>query len=324
MATAPKKIKSLKPGEKVELKVSKAKVKVAQLKKIKAELERLNALNINLKYKAPSSKSVQKQIASLMTSIQQEIANQRKLIIELELAPLLPYIKVIQKECSQAIAAYKQTGIVLLRGSGKAPAIFKGKSWDQRRVRNSTKIGQDLFDAALKKLGITALRSNSIFTSSAVEQVSIYGKIYIIFPKNGFQFSWTKFDPDVVIDDPREIWNDKIIEKLENDINRYFTKTNQLDGYYYDVAEELDHQGIEKFVNELKSKGYPKADLVTPENLVDAKYVKSEYGPDNKNFVAAIQSGGEVLISGEYYAFLLSSFKGIVNLLGINASNISN
>lgn len=320
MAVAPKK-KSLKPGEKVDLKLKKAKVKAAQLKKINIELGRLVELNQSLKYRAPTSKAVQKQINALMIAVQQEIKNQQLLIAKLELAPLEPYIKILQKECSQAIAVYKQAGKVLLRGSKNAPAAFVGKSWNQRNPKDSDKLGQELFDAALTKLGITALRSNSIFTSSTVEQAANYGSVYMIFPKNGFQFSWTKFDPDVVIDDPTEIWKEKFIEKLEIDINRFYNK--KIPNFWdLDVLMSIiDHGGIQGFANKLKNDGYPKADLMTADNLVDAKKIKTEYGPDNKNFLAAIQSGGEVLISGEYYAFALSSFEAMLDIMGIDTSD---
>ena len=320
MAKAPK--FTLKPGQKLDLKIKKAKIKAAELKKIQSELNNLSAVNQSLKSSKTSSKILQKKIADLKVSIEQEIRKQTDLINQMTLAPLMPYVKVIQKECSQAIAVYKQVNNVLFRGSRNAPIAYKGRSWEQRKTRDSDPRGQELFDAALTKMGITAIRSNSIFTTGSQSQADTYGEIYMIFPKNGFQFSWSRFDPDIVIDGPWELMNEKVIEKLRSDIDKFLTKKDPNRKDFFDLDYWIDVKGFDNTVTELKRIGYPKAELITKENIVDVAAVKRDYGPTNKNLAAAIQAGGEVLISGEYYAFSYEQFNGLLSLLGIEYNDI--
>jgi hypothetical protein len=70
----------------------------------------------------------------------------------------------------------------------------------------------------------------------------------------------------------------------------------------------------------LKDNKYPVAALkkITLDKLIDYDHIDNFIGPTNKNFVEALESGHEVLINGEYYAFELSKFKDILSgLLGI-------
>ena len=70
----------------------------------------------------------------------------------------------------------------------------------------------------------------------------------------------------------------------------------------------------------LRDNKYPAAALkkITLDKLIDYNHIKNEIGPTNKDFVKALESGHEVLINGEYYAFELSKFNDILSgLLGI-------
>ena len=52
--------------------------------------------------------------------------------------------------------------------------------------------------------------------------------------------------------------------------------------------------------------------------MINYRYIKDDIAPTNKDFNAALKSGNEVLINGEYYAFDLAKFKDILSgLLGI-------
>ena len=88
-------------------------------------------------------------------------------------------------------------------------------------------------------------------------------------------------------------------EKLIQDVERWYYKTykKELDWYYGDPYEV--YYSLDKFFKKLKELKYPKA--IKIEHLVDPNFFK-DLGLDNKNIVAALNSGNEVMISGEYYA----------------------
>lgn len=103
---------------------------------------------------------------------------------------LANFIKV---NCSQFLKL--STGKFLYRGIDSMPGGFKnyfiGKSPKDRLPRDTdinvqTKIDQKLLDG-----GFIAIRSNSIFCTSVLAQAQFYGFAYIIFPFNGFDYTWS-------------------------------------------------------------------------------------------------------------------------------------
>ena len=58
---------------------------------------------------------------------------------------------------------------------------------------------QEEYDEFATKLGIKALRSNSIFTTTSVSQAISYGRVYVIFPFNSDDFSWSQTHRDIVL-----------------------------------------------------------------------------------------------------------------------------
>jgi hypothetical protein len=95
-------------------------------------------------------------------------------------------------DCSESIAAMKETSLFLYRGLTTPPhVIFLGRSRDQRDTRDTSSSIQTSIDEILQKGGLTALRSNSIFSTSVSSDAGFYGTPYMIFPKNGFSFTWS-------------------------------------------------------------------------------------------------------------------------------------
>jgi hypothetical protein len=238
-----------------------------------------------------------------------------------------PLVQTIQKECSQALTAYKATGKVLFRGLKKnksnTPA-YVGRSWNERRTLNSSDEGQQMFDYALQKMGISALRGNSIFTTSDSNQAEQYGFLYIIIPKDGFQFSWTLNDPDMVIDDPMVLYKNDMIDKIDKAIDKYAEKNPKYsDASSFEWIDILQYEGYEKAMQYLKDIKFPGVQKITIDKLIDYQHIKDEIRPTNKDFKAAIESGHEVLINGEYYAFELTKFRDILSsLLGIKIQGV--
>ena len=140
----------------------------------------------------------------------------------------------IMKNCGDYELGMLRTGKFLYRGTQDNEAAgrsaFIGNSRENRRPKDSSSKASEQFNHCLKELGIEALRSNSIFTTSDLTRTGSFGDPYIIFPLNSAKFSWTNQD-DLVLDESKENnWfsyssdDPKFDEEFFNEIKNRFTK----------------------------------------------------------------------------------------------------
>lgn len=170
-------------------------------------------------------------------------------------------LKILEKNCSQAWSAMVQTKKMLFRGMGsESRSILHAKTRIDRTTATFDKPRQQI-DSAFAELGFKALRSNSISTTSSYGEAGNFGNVYIILPKDGFDFTWSP----VVAD--------------------FGTMTG---GAY-------DRNDLPKLLAKYECDSV--ADLL----LNVMRYT-------NENFPAAVASGHEVSISGEYYALSSDDF----------------
>jgi hypothetical protein len=101
--------------------------------------------------------------------------------------------KAIAPNCSESIAACKNGGRFMYRGFNSNQPVVRGRSWDNRVAVDSDPELSRRFDDMLKKLGFKALRSNSIFVTSMFRTAKYFGTPYIVFPTNGFNYTYTSF-----------------------------------------------------------------------------------------------------------------------------------
>lgn len=159
-------------------------------------------------------------------------------------------IKMLNSQCSEIIQAMKASNKFLYRGvrgysDPNFPEQFKGKSRSDRKTMGTSSWHQPVMDKILANNGFAALRGNSIFCTSNIEDSTTYGRPYIIFPINGFDFTWSPVYQDL----------------------------------YGDPA--YSHDMDEKAISKMLSHGsYKWNDLPK-----------------------ALQTGHEIMIHGEYYAF---------------------
>jgi hypothetical protein len=109
-------------------------------------------------------------------------------------------LEYIDENCSEFLTALKGTETFLYRGLdpkfSKTP-LFKTQSPINRNPTGQSQPQQAMLDLFLKTSGFTALRTNSILCTTAESQAREFGLIYIIFPINGFSFTWSKKIPDI-------------------------------------------------------------------------------------------------------------------------------
>lgn len=134
-------------------------------------------------------------------------------------------LKKIEQECSQILALNKKTHKFLLSGMKDRGAAFQGETQQNRPPKDSDPEPSQKFDDYLKRLNFKALRSNSIFVTTDVEQAEMYGDIYLIFPRdNQFSYTYTKHK-DIVLDQT----SDENLETLTTFLAAYSPMAQQLD-----------------------------------------------------------------------------------------------
>jgi len=113
-------------------------------------------------------------------------------------------ISLIKSSCGIALKAFLVTGDFLSRGIDSGPditsitsQIFTARPRTDRQPSGLTKMKHKNLDVILSKLGFTALRRNSISCTSNPSAAEEFGDIFVIFPFDGFSFTWSKTIDDI-------------------------------------------------------------------------------------------------------------------------------
>jgi hypothetical protein len=169
-------------------------------------------------------------------------------------------IDVLESECGDALQAVKSAHRFIYRGvkvggsnvgtfwkprhlQGSAPTIFKSSSRENRKPMDTPGQIQNMIDGALEATGFKALRSNSIFCSGYKAAAINYGVPYIIFPINGFDFTWSRRYAD--------LFSDVIDNLTVNDGAReqFFDQFEHDPGeWIFDIAK-YNNSGLENAIN---------------------------------------------------------------------------
>lgn len=185
-------------------------------------------------------------------------------------------LAVVAENCSESIDAMKQAKHYLYRGiqarGDVANSIaFHGRSRENRKPL-STRPGMDeTLNKGLRNSGMTAIRSNSIFCTSYPSAASSYGQLYLIFPKDGFKFTWNTLYGD--------FYTEYIYEQLE----RYTPDRNMKYDKFNELADTPD------FANEYGFKNTDFAQAVSSrhEIMIFGEYY-ALYAADFKQYVSLI------------------------------------
>lgn len=108
-------------------------------------------------------------------------------------------VSFIEKNCTDILELYRNYGKYFYRGINisigfhsisKNSNIYFGKAPENRRPIDTPFWMQKQLDIQLNGAGFKALRSNSIFCIGNKTAAFGYGEAYMIFPVNGFDYSW--------------------------------------------------------------------------------------------------------------------------------------
>lgn len=296
----------LKPGQRKEIAV-----KFQKAKELVRAFNRLSDKEFDLELTDKKEKELKQKLLKAIADLKAEIAYHQK---NAGNPKVDAFVQKIETECSEIVSVYRKSKEVLMRGvkGGTSMVAFQGRSWNDRRPLDSDKMLQQIYDLYLKSKGFKALRSNSIFTTTNFYQAAGYGKVYFIFPKNGFSFHWCTERSDVQLNDPEQL----IRTDLTNDV------AEDADDWYYEKYGKSSkiwniYDDPIRLLAELEKIKYPKKYKLI--DLIDRAGIKHDFGPTEKNLSAALKSGHEVVVSGEYYAVKVDSelAKYVLNILGI-------
>lgn len=108
----------------------------------------------------------------------------------------LKYLEMINRDCSDAVSAMRRVDKLLFRGIRKPTSSqYKGSSRENRNTHTNNEMAAKLSEY-MTAAGITATRLNSMPTTSDYSVSDVFGHPYVIFPINGFEFSWSPIIKD--------------------------------------------------------------------------------------------------------------------------------
>ncbi len=326
----------LNPGEKREIEV-----KLADLKKIRDRIEQHTSFLGSLDWTtSPGAGSISRKFDTFKKEVQAKI-DQLKDRLETERREfsssnpeLEALFEKIEDRCSDYLDAVGQAGRVLYRGSSRSGTAWIERSWDVRKVKDSDSREQEIFDDLLEKIGIKARRSNSVYCSPDYHQAAGYtkgtGDVYVIFPINGFHYSYTNSD-DLMMsanytaqfigeEQMRDYmtkfteWFQKEypdpskasygVEQVATILNRFGSST------WYSVSEAFADLRYYTTGYNAGTINIPPELQLTPEKLVSMislEKFKNDMNPRQDGLAQFLENrNGEILISGTYYALSYS------------------
>jgi hypothetical protein len=106
-------------------------------------------------------------------------------------------VKYINGQCSDILSLYRKNHKVLYRGITRHAGLFIGHPGENRPSFGGNPDLMKVVDEKLIEGGFKALRSNSIMCTSRKSRAMVFGTPYVIFPKNGFDFTYSLIIKDL-------------------------------------------------------------------------------------------------------------------------------
>ena len=221
--------------------------------------------------------------------------------------------KLIVPNCTEIIKIYKANfNSILYRGITHSNPIIRGSSRTNRNTKDSFPLISDLFDIGLKETGMTAIRSNSIFAINDYEHATLFGRPYIIFPLDGFEYTYTTYF-DLTLNKLYffiDTWSNRtLIRQIDRNCP---DKLKEYDNWYKNPKFFNLHESLKlnmPKINALLTKiGLPH---IKQEDLIDIERFKTKVNPQNSGW-SSNKFNREVMIKGSFYAFDSNIYKRLI------------
>lgn len=230
---------------------------------------------------------------------------------------LLQLFKAFDKNASTIMAAYRRTGKFLYRGIKSDDDSLYGKPFDERRAKDSNSLLSNLLNKALADQGFDARRDNTSFTSASKGQASNYGTVYVIVPRDGFTFHYSKNIADLVLDAGKLnlLVDADLVKKITSiiktnweNVKQYFSHKYEDDRFFTSYDYEQDIRSLQ---NAVAAGALPKEleKYNSLDDFVNSERVIQNFQYDQTDIDGAILSGHEVMVRGPYYAIRADKFE---------------
>lgn len=318
--------------------------KLKKLEKLSNELTKYQSSLHSMKYMElpPALKTEMKQIEDKLNAEIDKVNQAYQMEYEKSKANDRPVkmdnlFKALAKHCTQIIKVYKELNRnnferekFLFRGIRSSDDALYGKPFEARKPKDSNRQLHELVNGTIKSLGFTANRENSMFVTGDRSQASGYGNdLYIMFPVDGFTFTWSKTVKDLVLDNSKklEMLDKDVIVKIREIVKqaRAADPTNFpinypeelfTTGYEYENDRDKITRAVEngKLPNEVK-------DLL--DDILTDESIQAHFEFTDQDLFGAILSQKEIYVRGDYYAVNMNHRQELFKFLDeVNTDNV--
>ena len=316
-------------------KLEEASVKPGERKDISFKLEKLDKLKTKLdafrNHAAMLSNPLSPELKDEYAALYNKISTQGKVLNDAYQLMYQKYennsytpvkleslLKGLKKNCKDVLQVYKKlidTGqdmTFMYRGITKTSAdALYGKPFEARKPKDSNAILHKILLDKMTEMGIKANRQNTTFMTGRYSQADGYGTVYIMFPVDGFDFSWSTKIGDLILDNDKfssivqssslSDFQDFLLDEKKKDeesgenkmpsmsvLLGLFRETYRF-SYDYDYMKQNENMFSKEIMDRL-------------ENIVTPSDIQGYFDFKDDNLFAAIESGKEICVTGPYYA----------------------
>lgn len=239
--------------------------------------------------------------------------------------------KALAKHCKEIIKVYKELNKntfnkqkFLYRGIRASDDALYGKPFEARKPKDSNADLHELVNGTIKDLGLEANRENAMFVTGDRGQAGGYGNsLYVMFPVDGFKFTWSKTTKDLVLDTAKKISmvDKNIISQIRSEIKKAKNASANPETFPIRDPDELFYSGYD-YDSNIASIKLAVENGQVPENvgellneLLTTNSIQAHFEFTDKDLFDAIVSEKEIYIKSPYYAVNVNHMDQLIDFL---------
>lgn len=247
--------------------------------------------------------------------------------------------KALAKHCKEIIKVYKelnrndfQREKFLFRGIRSTDDAVYGKPFIARKPKDSNRELHELVNGTINSLGFDANRENSMFVTGDRSQASGYGNdLYIMFPVDGFTFTWSQTVKDLILDSNKklEMMDKEVTKQLREMVKQAklasaepssFPISDPDDLFYSGYSYDHDYERVARAIDDGKVPDEAQ-DLL--DNILTNKSIQEHFEFSDQDLFKAILSEKEIYVKGDYYAVNINHKQELFKFLAeINTDDV--